>query len=607
MLSRIACGVMCVIFMTAAEAQAARVTASAMDANGNVYVTGWRAVVAGSQWEISTTKYDKNGNKVWSHNYPNSAAMPDAESWGLAVDPAGNVYVAAHVGTATDVDCLLIKYPYDYMQGDDPEWVRTWDGGYGHDQHWTIAIDSDGFIYVTGYSMQSHEGVLSSDIVTMKYDGAGNMVWGAPALYNGPANGGENGFAIVVDPVTKNVFVTGRSRGAENSLEIITIMYDSGGAQKWAQRYKGPVATGVNGGTSLALDEAGAVYVTGTSQSSTGLDIVTLKYDAQGHQLWVSRYDGPGNSNDQPAPLAGGTTGIYNGNYMQNNQGLIVATEVLNPVPELRYLIGRVDALDVGRGLRTALLAKLNASLDSLLSPNADVRRNAPHVLGAFVNQMQALMAEGQMPAAVGRELTAVANQIIKGILGIGTTVVYVTGQSTNAAGNPDFVTIKYNAADGSPMWNLPGQPGTTPEKSGTPANIALRYNGPANSTDRSWAIAMDGDGNIFATGPSMADSARSVDFYTTKYFVNTYQPAVLAEARYDGTGHGIDQACGFAMWRDPESGRYYIYRDASGKDYVVVTGNSIGTDTSAPSTQDYLTIAYDGKLAQRWLQRYYW
>jgi len=72
---------------------------------------------------------------------------------GIAVDPSGNVYVAGHVGTAENVDCLLIKYPPDYVQGDEPEWVRTYDGG-GFDQNWTIAVDSDGYVYVTGYSQQ---------------------------------------------------------------------------------------------------------------------------------------------------------------------------------------------------------------------------------------------------------------------------------------------------------------------------------------------------------------------------------------------------------------------------------------------------------------------
>ncbi len=597
-------GLACVFLAAAIEAQAqARITASTMDSNGNVFVTGWRTVVAGARWEMATTKYDQIGAAKWTHAYPNDPAKPDSESWGIAADTFGNVYVAGHTGVSSNVDCLLIKYPADYVQGNAPEWVRTWDGGSGHDQNWSIAIDSDGYIYVTGYSVQSHDGTASADIVTMKYDSAGAMVWGTPRLYNGPANGYDHGFAIAVDPVTGNVCVTGMSRGAGE--DMVTIMYDSGGTEKWARRYSGPAPNGLNRGTSLAFDAAGNVYVTAWSQGTGGPDYATIKYDVAGNEIWVARYDGPKGSNDQPAPPAGWGGSAYFGNYVQNNQGIIVTTEVLNPVPELHYLIGIVTGLDVNRGIRVSLLAKLNACLESLLAANADVRENASHVLGAFVNELQSQAVENQISSAKVRELTAVANQIIKGILGIETTVVYVTGQSTNAANNVDFATVKYNAADGSPMWNLPGQPGTTSESPGNPPDIALRYNGPANNIDRAWGMAMDLDGNIYVTGPSMETPARSVDYFTIKYFVNTYQPVVLAEARYNGPGNGVDQACGFATWRDPLSGRNFIFRDpVTGEDYVGVTGNSIGTGSPA---QEYTTVMYDGDLGMRWYQRYYW
>ncbi len=200
----------------------------------------------------------------------------------------------------------------------------------------------------------------------------------------------------------------------------------------------------------------------------------------------------------------------------------------------------------------------------------------------------------------------AVAKQIIKGILGIETTVVYVAGQSTGVGSNVDFAVIKYNAADGSPMWNLPGQPGATPANPGNPPNIALRYNGPANGVDRVWAMAIDLDGNIYVTGPSIEGDRQSVDYFTIKYFVNTYQPVALGEGRYNGPGNGIDQSCGFATWRDPASGRQYIFRDpTTNADYVGVTGNSIGSGTPAP--QEYTTVMYDGDLGEElWVQRYH-
>ena len=172
MLFRIAFGFTCMLILSVMEAQAARITASTMDSNGNVFVTGWRVIPSPGIAEIVTIKYDKTGQIQWSHTYPGDPAKPDSEGWGIAVDPSGNVYVAGHVGTATNDDCLLIKYPFDYKQGEAPEWVKTYEGGH-FDQNWTIAIDSDGYIYVTGYSQQNHAGFLNSDIVTMKYDSQG--------------------------------------------------------------------------------------------------------------------------------------------------------------------------------------------------------------------------------------------------------------------------------------------------------------------------------------------------------------------------------------------------------------------------------------------------
>ena len=532
MIGRIALGLMCMLFVSVMEAQAqprARITASTMDSNGNVFVTGWRVLAAGG-WDIVTIKYDRNGNMQWSHSYPNNTGTAAGEGWGIAVDPSGNVYVAGHVeAVAADiVDCLLIKYPHDYEQGDAPEWVRTYDGG-GYDQNWTIAVDSDGYVYVTGYSQQDHMGFLNSDIVTMKYNSQGDMVWGTPRFYNGPANLWENAFAIVVDPVTKNVYVTGSSRNNVDatSHDMITVMYDSNGTEKWARRYSGPV-NGNNKGTSLALDTEGNVYVAGWSQGTGSIDYATIKYDVGGNEMWVARYDGPAGGNDQPAPPVGGLMGSSTYSYVQNNQGIIVTTEVLDPVPEVQYLIGIVSGLNLNRGLQVSLLAKLNACLESLLADNADIRKNSHHVLGAFVNQLQSLAVENLITNEKAGELIAVANQIIKGILGIETTVVYVAGQSTGSGTNVDFAVVKYDAADGSPMWNLPDQPGTASGKPGNPPNIALRYNGAANGIDRAWAMAMDLDGNIYVTGPSAEVSAHGVDYFTIKYFVNTYQPLAL-------------------------------------------------------------------------------
>ncbi|MGI8924868.1 MAG: hypothetical protein ACR2HJ_12735 [Fimbriimonadales bacterium] len=75
--------------------------------------------------------------------------------------------------------------------------------------------------------------------------------------------------------------------------------------EAWAARYDGPGNLD-DSGEALALDAAGNVYVTGSSESAENstTEYATIKYDSNGNQLWVARYDGPGNSLDQATALA---------------------------------------------------------------------------------------------------------------------------------------------------------------------------------------------------------------------------------------------------------------------------------------------------------------
>ena len=81
------------------------------------------------------------------------------------------------------------------------------------------------------------------------------------------------------------------------------------GAQLWVKRYNGP-GNSDDGASSVAVSPGGArVFVTGTSaKAGAGAgrgDYATVAYNAAtGAQLWVKRYNGPGNG-CRPGPLGG--------------------------------------------------------------------------------------------------------------------------------------------------------------------------------------------------------------------------------------------------------------------------------------------------------------
>ncbi|MBI1746683.1 MAG: SBBP repeat-containing protein [Acidobacteria bacterium] len=171
------------------------------------------------------------------------------------------------------------------------QWIARYNGsGNGTDYATALAVDADGNVYVTGYSYGVGTG---SDYATVKYDAAGNQLW--VARYNGPGNSWDWASALAVD-ANGNVYVTGWSLGVGTENDYATVKYDAAGNQLWVARYHGPGNSG-DGASALAVDAEGNVYVTGGSVGVYRVsDYATVKYDAAGNQLWVARYNGPGNS-----------------------------------------------------------------------------------------------------------------------------------------------------------------------------------------------------------------------------------------------------------------------------------------------------------------------
>ena len=215
-------------------------------------------------------KYSADGAQQWVARYNGPADSTD-EAFALAVDSLGNVYVT---GSSDDprsgYDYATVKYNADGIQ----QWVTRHNGlGNSWDAAHDLAVDASGNVYVTGNGVGSNTGY--SDYATIKYSPDGVQQW--VASYNGPGNGLDHAFFIALDSAA-NIYVCGGSDGSGTERDYATIKYNPDGVQQWVARYDGP-ANLRDEVAGLAIDAQGNVYVTGTSTDShKKKNYTTIKY-----------------------------------------------------------------------------------------------------------------------------------------------------------------------------------------------------------------------------------------------------------------------------------------------------------------------------------------
>ncbi|NNE35798.1 MAG: T9SS type A sorting domain-containing protein [Rhodothermales bacterium] len=222
----------------------------------------------GSTFDYATVKYDASGNEEWVREYHGQGLGQD-EAWDIAVDASGNVYVTGWTTELLGVDYSTVKYNADGEQ----QWVARYDGPIGGgDRGRKIAVDAAGDIYVAGTA----RGAVSFNYAIVKYDPAGSEQW--VALYDGPSNF-DDGLSDLVLDADGNVYVGGTSFGVSTNTDYAIVRYSPLGVEQWVFRHDGPTSDG-DGLHALAVDVDGNVYATGsTGNSGSGTSqYMTVKF-----------------------------------------------------------------------------------------------------------------------------------------------------------------------------------------------------------------------------------------------------------------------------------------------------------------------------------------
>src|SRR5207302_1543458 len=139
-------------------------------------------------YDYATIAYSGSGVPLWTNRYNGPGNGTDVAT-AIAVDAAGNIFVTGYSAvTPGEYDYATIAYSGAGV----PLWTNRYNGpGNGYAQASAIAVDGGGNVFVTG---SSHDSGGISDYATIAYSGAGVPLW--TNRYNGLTNGYDEASAI---------------------------------------------------------------------------------------------------------------------------------------------------------------------------------------------------------------------------------------------------------------------------------------------------------------------------------------------------------------------------------------------------------------------------
>ncbi|KXK56201.1 MAG: PKD repeat protein [Chlorobi bacterium OLB5] len=431
------------------------------------------------------------------------------------------------------ISVMFILSPRDSNTQVSQQWVKRYNStGTANDYAKAITYDAAGNVYVTGSA--------NNNYLTIKYSPEGDTLW--KAVYAGPANDDDTPNSIFVD-AGGNVYVTGASFGNSSENDYATIKYDASGTQLWVQRYNG-TNNDNDEAVSVVVDASGNVYAGGWASSTNGgTDFVIVKYSSAGSQLWARSYNGPAGGNEFMSKMIIDAAGnIYAAGRSRGASNDDFLTLKYNSSGILLWS-ARLDGNGNGNDAAVSLTVDNMGSVivtgytfgNGTAKDYTTVKYNNAGVQ-QWIKNYNRISASEDIPVGIVSDQQG--NVYITG---------YCTGLNTTSL---DYMTVAYSS-NGTQLW-------------------AKSFNsGLLGVDDKASSIDIDGSGNIYVTGSTIS-SGSDFDFGTVKY-----SPAgdVLWSIIYESALSVNDNA---VMVKADNNGNVYV------------TGTSSGF-----SGIDYLTVKY--------------
>jgi hypothetical protein len=334
----------------------------ALDGAGNIYVTGQFGGSADFNPDPSVTEaHTSNGGQdVFLSKFSSTGVLQWARTWGgsgrdvangIAVDGAGNVYVAGPFQYTVDFDPDPLTtdthisnnssganntFVSKFDSSGSFKWARTWGPSVAGGEAYSVAVDSSNNVYVVGDFESTTSSLVDFnpwgahdyhashgffDAFLSKIDSNGTFVWAK--TWGG--EGYDDGPAVAVD-ASGNVYVAGMYASfnidfdpagggavfpAHDSGYVVDVFlskFASDGTFRWVRTWGGQGADDVGGG--VLIDRSSDVYVWGRYGSSNcdfnpwgiadihssngSVDAYVSKFDSSGTFQWARTWGSTG-------------------------------------------------------------------------------------------------------------------------------------------------------------------------------------------------------------------------------------------------------------------------------------------------------------------------
>ncbi len=225
------------------------------------WAAGGPAAAQRNQFELLKTETVDGGDNL------------DDEARGISVDSSGNVFVTGYVTVAgRGRDIWLARYDRDLVLQDSV----TVDGpASGDDEGYTVAFDGSGNVFVVGYMTEPGEG---HNVWLGTFDADLDLV--DSITVKGSANNDDDGYGILHDPISGNLYVAGTLRETGEGSNIWLAIYNTDLDQIDAITMNGPVGDDTDKARFMTFDDTRHLFVSGSmTQAGTDYDIWIGKFE----------------------------------------------------------------------------------------------------------------------------------------------------------------------------------------------------------------------------------------------------------------------------------------------------------------------------------------